>query len=287
MKRIIVWGVFASVLLMLIGASDQFALARIRVLGGSPMYGKSMGFREQYGLVFTGKEFDDDALRKAIKVINNSSVNHFWIVLRNTSVSDLGLAELCMLPELGRLTLDGTRIDGKGLSSLSSLVSLHVVVSRKATPNLARLEDDSASLLHLTLGPTGTEIIEKITFQGKNRIWVYGNGLSRTDVEFLSTIPRLERLWLDKNKIDDETLRYVARMESLTHLDISKTPITDAGAQYLAASKTLRSVALHGTQISAEGRDAMRKCGIEIVDLRTRFVGLDGTPSPTMNGVAR
>ncbi|HZN32753.1 MAG TPA: hypothetical protein VFB80_03010 [Pirellulaceae bacterium] len=173
--------------------------------------------------------------------------------LDHTQVTDAGLGELARYPQLDTLWLDYAPITDAGLAKLAALPKLRTLclTGTKATgPGLASLRDLRAlhyvSLKEVSLSPDTTRHLAKVE--------------------------QLEILGLDHTNVNDEQLADLAPLVNLKTLWLSKTPVTDAGIAHLAKLKSLQMVYFHGSQVTAEGRKALRdalpNCRVEPDDDR-------------------
>jgi len=135
--------------------------------------------------------------------------------LRDTRISDAGLACVKRLPYLGGLDLDGTGISDAGLAHLKDSRSLRALLVCSAQ-QARRSPVGNAGLAHL-------------------------KGLN------------LEQLTLEKANVTDAGLAHLAGFHELLSLHLSDNKITDAGLAHLAGLDRLQFVELNDTQVTGGG----------------------------------
>jgi hypothetical protein len=139
------------------------------------------------------------------------------------------------------------------------------------------------------IGASGLESLNELT--GLVELSAAGAGLTDEDLAKLPPLPKLERLVLDENPIRgpglaslanlpqlvdlsvgiptlaDLAMPHVGRLERLRRLSLAKAAVTDDGLRRLEKLVNLERLDLRGTQVSAEGinalRSALSNCRIE------------------------
>lgn len=190
------------------------------------------------------------------------------LFLRNTRVTEAGLAHLKAIPglkilnlsgaaltdsavvhfrdfvELEDLILNNTQISDKGLAHISQLSKLNGLylkgtqVTDAGMPKLAELRE----LMFLDLSQT------KITDAG---------------IASLNGLPFLEGLFLNSTQATSEALRHMRDFPLLGMLELDQTQVTDEGLAYLKNVKGLYwglfHLSLKNTQVTSAGIEALTK----------------------------
>ncbi|MCA9095867.1 MAG: hypothetical protein KDA68_20450 [Planctomycetaceae bacterium] len=228
-------------------------------------------------------EMTDEDLKRVVDALRRPQ-DLQSIKLRNTSITDQGLSVLSKCTLLFMIDIDGSRIQGTGLSRLSSLRLMFLTLKRSqlgddAIPKIVAqwggtlrqidLEGNPVTDAGLgklvgcpglyVLGVGGTqatpdgvrELVSRQTMSG-----VMFNDLPWTMqdlAKFNISRKGLNRLELAGWNINDDDLKSLPNMPSLTILDLSGTEITDAGLKELARFPTLSILKLDGTQVTLKG----------------------------------
>jgi len=248
-------------------------------------------------------ELSDTDLRKVLKSFKKLGGLRM-LQLRNTFLTDQGLAELGECTSLHSIAIDGSKIEGSGLAALNlsgyfrlslqranlSDTSLSAFASANPSPRLRELRLDGnpitdaglKSLYGLTaldhLGIGGTKITPNGLTELLKKQALTGLGLN--DLPW--TMADLQQLPHDSNKlvqldlagwsIGDEDLKSLPTLPKLGSLDLSRTRITDAGMRELARFPALKWIQLDGTQVTIKGLNELLKS----LKLRTISVGKTG-----------
>jgi len=136
------------------------------------------------------------------------------IDLRDTQVSDAGLAHLENLTALERLYLSGTQVSDAGLAHLESLTALKEL-------NLGGTQVSDAGLAHL----------ENLT--ALKVLFLYGTQVSDAGLAHLERLTGLEWLNLGSTQVSDAGLAHLERLTALEGLLLSGTQVSDAGVAEL------------------------------------------------------
>ncbi|MCA9095496.1 MAG: hypothetical protein KDA68_18580 [Planctomycetaceae bacterium] len=231
----------------------------------------------------------DQDLRRVMESLRSPS-QLGGLELRNTSLTDEGLATIGGKAPLHALMIDGSKIKGGGLLhvNLSELRILHLKRSNISDTGLAEIGRQNCSLLcglRLDNNPvtdTGLNSLQGLTS-------LYELGVGGTEVtpgglaELLKKLPitilglndlswtmeDLQRLSLDTTtlkglelagwNIGDTDLKSLPNMPNLTSLDLSRTRVTDEGLKELVRFPKLNSIQLDGTQITIQGLKSLQK----------------------------
>lgn len=235
--------------------------------------------------------FDFDVTDAELGLIVNS-LRHpdqlRFLKLRGTSLTDQGLAVLSKCSALQSLLIDGSQIDGSGLSKLSGLPirSLALDDSRVQDRNLELIvqqwgirltrfhvgdcpitDKGMITLGKLTaladLGIGGT----KVTAKGFKRVMTGRSLSSLTLNELPWTVKDLRELPLGQSvislnlsgwKISDSDLKDLPDLPKLIELDLSRTEVTDAGLDTLQKFPALLNVSVEGTDITLSGLESLK-----------------------------
>ena len=158
------------------------------------------------------------------------------LILRDTKISDDGLAELKACPSLDGLILDGDEVTDRGLVHLKGLTSL-------TTLGLSRTKVTSAGLVN-------------IVHLRRLRTLELGDNAAISDAgtEVLLPLGELERLELSRTSITDSCLlEHIPRFAKLRDLGLESTQISDRGLLNLSKCAALERLVLNGCRISDEG----------------------------------
>jgi len=206
-----------------------------------------------------------------------------YIGLRNTNLTDAGLASLGKCTSLTRLYIDGSKIDGSGFSKLAgpSLFFLNLTNSEVTDKNLngivksvggklstlqldgSRITDEGLIVLRGVpnlggLGVGGTEVTPHglselmkrrplLTLSLRELPW------TMNDLTSLPLGAKFGYLDLSDWKITDESLKSIPDLPNLSGIDLSGCGISDAGLTELARFPRLTYVRLDQTKVTLSG----------------------------------
>lgn len=225
-----------------------------------------------------------------------------YIGLKNTDLTDAGLAALGKCTSLTRLYIDGSKIDGSGFSKLAglSLFFLNLTNSEVTDENLNGIVKSVGGKLS-TLQLDGSRITDEglIVLQGVPNLAVLGVGETEVTPQGLSELMKKRRLpslslrdlpWkmsdlaslplgvncrhleLSGWKIGDDDLKSIPDLPALDGLYLCGCGISDAGLTELARFPWLTYVRLDQTKVTLSGVLQLAKQ----TTLRTVSVGRSG-----------
>lgn len=159
--------------------------------------------------------------------------------LRNTDVTDTGLAHVARLRQLRTLTLSGKVSDG-GLTHLKGL---------------GKIESIDLSNNQIT----GVGLIELKSLTKLRELFLHHNPVGNDGLVPIGEIETLERLGLSHTQVTDDGLAHLASLGNLRYLGLSKTNLTDSGLLHLANLTSLQKLELNGTGVTDDGRAALQR----------------------------
>lgn len=211
-----------------------------------------------------------------------------YLGLKNTKLDDAGLASLTRCKSLASIYIDGSNIDGSGLSSLSELplttISINhsrvkdgnvqdVVGPWRGSLKLINLNDNSItdeglkSLQGLKLtempGISGTEVtvsgLKELLAGRQVRMVMLGDlPWSISDLNQLPLDPKMTYLGLSGWKIGDEDLKSLPEMPNLAYLELSRTLVTDDGLEELKRFPALVQIRLDQTKVTPASLEKLK-----------------------------
>jgi hypothetical protein len=206
----------------------------------------------------------------------------------NPGVTDKGVHFLSLnLPGLKHLLIGGTSVTDAALADLSAFTALEGL----------QIEGQSAKITD-----SGLDRLERLTHL--EVLNIAGSGVTDAGVGNLRSLKRLRWLNLDRTAVGDEGLRRLCEMKSLRWLSLNGTNITDAGLEslsrltgleklqvmktrisdrglkHLYRLKSLKSLFFSGTEVTAEGRAALREALPEAFPSSTTLQGKASVPRP-------
>lgn len=218
-----------GMMLIVVPAQRQkWAVAVVRDLGGSASYEGEVGVGPVPKRSWYRKLLGDDYFSSVIQ-----------IYLRNTKVTDAGVAQLKDLPRLKSLDLRDTQATDAGFAPLKGLIRLESLDLRGT-----RVTD--AVLAHM----------QELT-QLK---WLDLSGTQVTDagLTHLKGLTRLELLALDNSRISDTGLEHLKGLTAIETLHLNGTQLTDAGLKHLKRLTRLKLLVLDNTQVTRAGAADLR-----------------------------
>lgn len=208
-----------------------------------------------------------------------------FLSIRNSNVTERGLAHLVALAALTQLDVEHTKISRAGIAELPKLSNLrHLSVSGSGADDAA-LADVSAltkletlSLLNTRVTGAGLAAIRRLPLLTRLTVTSseirdgaigelrglrlkdlrIGDAITDAGLRDLRVIPELRSLILDGLPITDAGLAHLGALPNLESLSLNHTSITDAGMDKLAALTTLRRLGLNGTKITDRGLEKLR-----------------------------
>ena len=162
------------------------------------------------------------------------------INMHSTHASDEGLEAIGKLTSLQRLEIVHTHVTDAGLKHLATLVNLRElhVASHGTTEK-------------------GAEFLPNL--KNLNELDLYEKLASNEGVEQVAKLPRLRVLRLIVGPLDDSGVKPLGTMSTLEELTLACGNITDAAIPHLAGLKELRKIDVHGTKITAAGRQKLKE----------------------------
>jgi hypothetical protein len=144
--------------------------------------------------------------------------------LRDTVVSDEGMAPLKKLSNLKSLDLSETLVGNAGLQHLKELKNLDDL-------NLWATRVGDAGMEHISaMKPLKRLNLDNVGFPGDDV------ALTDAGVKKLVSLTNLEFLHLGKTKITDEALTALAGLKKLKQLEVTHCDVTEQGIQKLKAA---------------------------------------------------
>jgi hypothetical protein len=185
-------------------------------------------------LTVDGGEITADDAREIAKLQNLRE-----LTLSLVTVTDDSLQPLGELRNLERLLLKhrgtGPNNAAAGVAALTRLPKLRELELGR----LVTLDDSVFSLL-----ATMTQL-ESLNLEQA--------GVTGSEIELLSRLPKLKELSLVGTKVDDTAMEKLAKMTQLDSLDISYTKVTDAGLKHVGSLPNLRILGASGNPITDAG----------------------------------
>jgi len=242
----------------------------------------------------------DDGVIRHLKSLPNLSS----LLIGNTAITDVGLADLSTIRTLRRLVLDHTDITDAGLRHLESLTNLEgldVLCTNVTGSGVARLEKAiprcrvyppserlNAIPLDIALWPAGyqptvDEIVAKVKELGGEAeldptafepsigaLNLFASSISdECLLGLLEHLPELKELDLGQTLVSDYLIQGLSRSPKLESLSLHESRLTDAGLVHIGKLTWLRSLSLARTRISDAGLDHL--AGLK--NLKTLSVG--------------
>jgi hypothetical protein len=161
--------------------------------------------------------------------------------LRETAVTDAGLAVLARLEGLRVLNLGGCRITDGGLKTLATLRSLRKV-------NLAKTQVTDAGLVHLMELPSLEKV--RLSARAKGDTWL---GL------LVKIAPDADEVDASGSQVTAEGLGVLAGLPKLYGLFLLDVPLTDDAEPALSRLRQVGFLNLRGTGLTRRGVAALRK----------------------------
>jgi len=195
------------------------------------------------------------------------------ITLTNTKVTDEGMKELALLPELTDLDLTGTEITDVGLREIAKIKTLkYLKLADTRVTDAGLKEIAKLSMLHqLDLGGT------KVTDAGMKELaplqWLFNLGLARTRVtdnglKDLTKLKRIRGISLDGTGLTEAGLKELVAFKSLDSFGVEGPKFTDTALKELAKIPTLTYLRLTDTQTTDLGiqdfKRSLPKCSVHI-----------------------
>lgn len=160
--------------------------------------------------------------------------------LSGSKITNAGLKQLCLIPNLLFLNLSNTSIDGEGLQYLSILKKLSDL-------NLDNTNIEPDSLNHLS----AVKPLRSLSMQGAS--------INDAHVRQISNVTQIEFLMLNDSQVTDQGLIPLTKMENLKKLFMSNTNITDAGVAHFIHSENLLKLDLSNTLITDQVINSLLK----------------------------
>ncbi len=268
LRSLLLFTVVASVFLSPIGwyirqrRAFSNAAAPFEQLGGAVL-GRHSWHDGAQGVVyvyFEGTGLKDAELGRLQEHMQSLS-NLRDLCLRNTNITDRGLAHLKGLRSLVSLDLSNTQVTDAGLEHLKKL------------PNLETL-----TLSNTQVTDVGLECLKE--FPSLDSLYLGGTQVTDAGLRHLKELSRLYSLSLGGTQVTDAGLRHLKELSRLYSLSLRDTQVTDAGLEQLSMSPALRDLDLENTQVTDTGMEHLTKLP------KLRSLDLEGT-EVTDQGIAR
>jgi len=165
--------------------------------------------------------------------------------LRNTAVSDAGLAHLAGLTKLRKLYLRSNPATNK----ITDAGMVHL-------KNLRALEE-----IDLPWGDdiTDTGFAFLADLDSLKKLNACSNGITDKSMATFAQMKSLEELDLMSRNLTDAGMEKLAKCLHLRCLDLQRSPITDAGLAHLGELKTLRELWIRKTQVTGNGLTVLKE----------------------------
>ena len=181
------------------------------------------------------------------------------------SITNEGLLQIADLPDLGHLSIIGSRLTDRGLENLGDypqLKSLYLEGGRQTSKSLAAIGrwTQLEQLTMHSLQFTDDHLEELAGLQELQSIRAGNLVMTEAQTAALSRLPKLKALWLMGDQLTNDTLRGASRLPALTTFAVSfaeNSSITNEGASALAANERIVSVNLGGTKVDDRGLASM------------------------------
>ena len=229
--------------------SDPFELTGIKLQARiSPEELASIAGVKRLALLglYTPSQMSDATL---LAFPGSTSVNHF--ICDSDLVTDQGMAVLDRMPNLSKLAIVQTKVEGPGLVHLKSL--------RKLTD----LEIPAPSAANYFAPLEGLTAL--------NRLRCGGPQFTDEGLKYLQGLPRLETLLLRSATVTNDGLITIGKMHALKEVELAYTKITDSGLASLANLKNLARLDLSYTKVTDAKLDSILPLD------KLTFLSLSGT----------
>ncbi|MGH7134150.1 MAG: leucine-rich repeat domain-containing protein [Pirellulales bacterium] len=182
------------------------------------------------------------------------------LYVERTNITEAGIAELGKLRNLTHLWLSGSDVDDAAIMKLAALAKLETLLlsnCRVSGAGLASLR----GLAHLTrLTVSSPEVRDGAIgeLRGLRLTELHiGDAITDAGLSDLRAFPELRSLILDGLPITDAGLAHLGALGNLESLGLNGTSITDAGIEKLAGLTNLRRLGLNGTKITDAGLEKL------------------------------
>ena len=225
---------------------------------------------------------NDESFVSLLHDMPTGAITHMQI--DRTSVTDAGLAQLPMMPELASLWISkpltggcfqvlsrfpkfrslearGVRWSAQDAAALAKLPMLEWLIlsgddlESAAVTELAKLESVSGlQLVSYTKSNASAESFARLVACSKLELLdLSGQAIDdRTLEKLVRGLPELRRLIVGRTKVTDASMAAVRTNQRLTNLDLSDTKVTTRGLASLEGLPNLDSLDLDGTDIGDE-----------------------------------
>ncbi len=196
-------------------------------------------------------EGKDDDLRHLIRFPEIATLN----LSKTDRITDEALKILPRLPNLEKLYLGGTSIEGPGLIHLKDVPTLkyisfqHLGIGNAEAVHVAPL----VGLEHLGFDYTKVQdeaLVHVTNLKALQTLWLNGAEIDGPGLLHLKELPNLNKLVLAKAEFDDVGMASLAQLTQIKHLGLDDTKITDEGAKHLASLVNLEKLWLNRTALS-------------------------------------
>ncbi len=175
---------------------------------------------------------------RGLKFIEHLPIKN--LVLRNTKVTDAGMARLLKFQSLVYLDISGTPVTDAGLEILAKKGSLTTLIADDTS-----LDDQAVELLS--------------EFSSLNDLSLAGSAVTDAGVSAIARLAHLEVLNLSNTKIGDNGVKALTTLSHLKSLKLAGTKITGTGVEYLVAMPSLLSLDLSNTALKDDSIELLCK----------------------------
>jgi hypothetical protein len=203
------------------------------------------------------------------------------LVLRNSSPSSEGLAQLEGLSDLRHLSIFYSKFSDDGMKHLRilPLESLSFQGTNIDDAGLAHVKN-LTNLKTLNLGGTaitdaGLSSLERLT--NLEQLMLFKTRVTDAGLDHLKGLRHLSFLWLGSPVIGNAGMARLEGLTDLTWLDLGGTSVGDTGLAYLGGLSKLANLYLEGTRVTDAGLTHLNKLsGLRILILKNTAVSDPG-----------
>jgi hypothetical protein len=171
------------------------------------------------------------------------------------AITDADLPAFATLPRLKRIYIQGSKITGSGLATLTTLPELEFLRLDRGVLNDAAM-DHIAKMKKLNyLDVAFTQITDAglaklVTLSDLQVLYSQGNRVTAAGLNTLLPLEKLINVNLDETKVDDAAITVLAKLPNLQILTLRNTLVTDASVASFLQMKNLRKCNLQGTRFT-------------------------------------
>lgn len=183
---------------------------------------------------------------------------------RGADLADDGLAQLEPLTELRKLSILARGATPEGIQRLARLAKLEELEVRG--PALGNQELRALSRctrltkLDVNLAGVDDDGLERLAPLRRLRsLNLSGARISNEGLRALAALPWLESLTLRRTEINSHGLVHLTSLKWLVHLDLADTSISTSALEHLRQMPRLKTLNLNSAQLTALGRETLKK----------------------------